>query len=123
MSDINKIDDQASQIILELVIESWRFSRLFEKLLSKLDAGESHKYINQFKYYLNQLEGNLEKIGCKLAKLEGQPFNVGMAVTPLNLEDFEPNDPLIIEQMIEPIIMGPEGVLRTGTVILRKAHI
>jgi hypothetical protein len=123
MNDINKIDDQASQIILELVIESWRFSRLFEKLLSKLDAGESHKYITQFKYYLNQLEGNLEKIGCKLANLEGQPFNVGMAVTPLNLEDFEPNDPLIIEQMIEPIIMGPEGVLRTGTVILRKAHI
>jgi len=29
---------------------------------------------------------------------------------------------LIIEQMIEPIIMGPEGVLRTGTVLLRKAQ-
>jgi len=123
MSDINKIDNQASQIILELVIESWRFSRLFEKLLSKLDAGESQRYINQFKYYLNQLESNLEKIGCKLANLEGQPFDPGMAVTPLNLQDFEPNDPLIIEQMIEPVIMGPEGVLRTGTVILRKAHI
>jgi hypothetical protein len=122
MGDNNKIDDQSSQIILELIIESWRFSRLFAKLLSKLDAGESHKYANQFKYYLNQLESNLEKINCKLANLEGQPFNVGMAVTPLNLEDFEPNEPLIIEQMIEPVIMGPEGVLKTGTVTLRKAH-
>lgn len=45
-----------------------------------------------------------------------------MAVTPLNIEDFAPDDLLIIEQMIEPIIMGPEGVLRTGTVILRKGQ-
>ena len=122
MSDINKIDEKSSQIILELIIESWRFTRLFSKLLTKLDAGESQKYHNQFKYYLNQLDANLEKIECKLVNLDGQPFDPGMAVSPINLEDFAPDDPLIIEQMIEPIIMGPEGVLRTGTVLLRKAQ-
>lgn len=122
MGDVDKIDDKSSQIILELIIESWRFTRLFAKLLTKLDAGESQRYLNQFKYYLNQLDANLEKIDCKLVNLDGQPFNAGMAVSALNIEDFAPDDLLIIEQMIEPIIMGPEGVLKTGTVILRKAQ-
>lgn len=77
MGDANKIDDKSSQIILELIIESWRFTRLFSKLLTKLDAGESQRYLNQFKYYLNQLDANLEKIDCKLVNLDGQPFDPG----------------------------------------------
>ena len=45
-----------------------------------------------------------------------------MAVTPLNIEDFEPNTPLIVDQMMEPIIMGSDGIIKTGTVILKKAN-
>ena len=28
----------------------------------------------------------------------------------------------MVEQMLEPIIMGKEGVIKTGTVILRKVE-
>ena len=45
-----------------------------------------------------------------------------MAATPLNIEEFEPEDALIVDQMLEPIIMGPNGVIRTGTVTLRKGE-
>lgn len=43
-----------------------------------------------------------------------------MAVTPLNIEEFEPDDVLVVEQMLEPIIMGEQGLIKTGTVTLRK---
>ena len=36
MSDINKIDDQARQIIIDLIVEGWRFSKLFAKVLSTI---------------------------------------------------------------------------------------
>ena len=44
----------------------------------------------------------------------------GAAVTAINLDDFKPDDDLEIDQMIEPIVMSNEGVLRAGTVVLRK---
>jgi hypothetical protein len=43
-----------------------------------------------------------------------------MAATPLNIEEFDANDALMVDQMIEPIIMGKEGLIKTGTVTLRK---
>jgi hypothetical protein len=38
-------DDQLEQSLIDIAVESWRFSRLFEKVVSKLDAGESGRYI------------------------------------------------------------------------------
>lgn len=41
-------------------------------------------------------------------------FNPGMAATPLNIEDFNSEDTLIIDQMLEPIIMGKDGLVKTS---------
>lgn len=119
----NPITYETSQkALINVAIESWRFSRLFARVLTKLDAGEAQRYANQFRFYLKQLEDNLELVGLKIANLEGQIFSTGMAATPLNIEDFETEDILIVDQMVEPVIMSSEGVVRSGTVMLRKAQ-
>ncbi len=43
-----------------------------------------------------------------------------MAATALNVADFGPEDELFVDQMIEPVVMGADGVRRTGTMMLRK---
>jgi hypothetical protein len=43
-----------------------------------------------------------------------------MAATPLNIDEFNENDKLMVDQMLEPIIMGNEGLVKTGTVSLRR---
>ena len=43
-----------------------------------------------------------------------------MAATALNAADFGPDDTLHVDQMMEPIVMGPAGVRRTGTMMLRN---
>lgn len=123
MENQTDLNDSAIKSLINIAVESWRFSRLFSRLLTKLDAGETPRYTNQFRFYLKQLEENLEAAGLKMVNLEGLSFNPGMAATPLNIEDFEPEDSLIVEQMVEPVIMGSEGVVRTGTVMLRKADL
>jgi hypothetical protein len=52
--------------------------------------------------------------------VEGQPFDAGMAATAVNGDAFEPEDRVVVDQMLEPIVMGVDGVLRTGTVLLRR---
>tara|TARA_R110001592_G_scaffold309059_1_gene583116 strand:- start:10159 stop:10533 length:375 start_codon:yes stop_codon:yes gene_type:complete len=115
-------DDQLERSLIDIAVESWRFSRLFSRVVSKLDAGESGRYANQLRYFQKKLEESLEASGLRLVNVEGQPFDPGIAASALNIEDFGPEEELLVDQMVEPIIMGPEGLRKSGTVMLRKVH-
>ena len=110
-----------TQSIITMAIESWRFSKVFDRLLMKLDAGEQNRYKSQFLWFLKKIEESLEHAQLKIVNIEGHPFDPGMAATPLNIQEYNEDDSLIVDRMIEPIIMGKEGVVKTGTVTLRRA--
>jgi hypothetical protein len=112
---------QLEQSLIDLAVEGWRFSRLFARLVSKLDAGEANRYLNQLRYFQKKMEESLDASGLKLVNVEGELFDPGMAASALNLEDFAAEDPVMVDQMVEPIIMGPQGLKKQGTVMLRKA--
>jgi hypothetical protein len=115
-------NDQLERTLIEVAIESWRFARLFSRVVSKLDAGESTRYINQLRYFQKKIEESLQASGLKIVNVEGQPFDPGIAASAINIGDFGPDDELMVDQMVEPIIMGPEGLRKQGTVMLRKVH-
>jgi len=107
--------------VVELVIECWRFARLFTKIARRLDAGEAAKYVSQLRYFQSKIEDILCRFDLKLISLEGQVYEPGMAVTVLNIDDFDAQDDLIVDQMTEPVVMSSKGLKRMGTVILRRA--
>lgn len=115
-------NDQLEQSLIDVAVESWRFARLFSRVVNKLDAGESTRYVNQLRYFQKKVEESLEASGLKIVNVEGQPFDPGIAASALNIGDFGPDDELLVDQMVEPIIMGPEGLRKQGTVMLRKVH-
>ncbi len=108
--------------LVEVSIEGWRFARIFGRLLSKLDAGETPRYANQARYFLKKIDDGLERFGLRIVTLEGQPYDPGMAVSALNIADFGPDDLLVIDQMVEPIVMGQDGLIREGTVMLASVN-
>lgn len=114
--------EKIDQALIDLAVESWRFSRLFSKVVGKLDAGESNRYVNQLRYFQKKIEESLDSNGLKLVNVEGQSYDPGMAASALNLGDFGPDDVLLVDQMLEPIIMGPTGLRKQGTVMLRKVE-
>jgi hypothetical protein len=112
--------EQLERSLIDMAVESWRFARLFSRLVSKLDAGEGSRYVNQLRYFQKKLEDSLETSGMKIVNVEGQPFDPGIAASAINIGDFGPDDLLLVDQMVEPIIMGAEGLRKQGTVMLRK---
>jgi len=113
-------DGYEHKALVDVSIEGWRFARVFTRLLTKLDAGEAQRYANQARYFLKKVDDGLDGFGLRIVSLEGQPYDPGMAVSALNIGDFGPDDVLVIEQMVEPVVMGPDGLVRGGTVILAK---
>ncbi len=122
MTEPTSRDESLEQSLIDVAVESWRFSRLFARVVNKLDAGEAGRYQNQLRYFLKKVEENLESNGLKLVNVEGQPYDAGMAASALNVGDFGPDDLLLVDQMVEPIIMGPSGLRKEGTVMLRKVQ-
>ena len=124
MNDISNTSGESAErkALIDASVEGWRFARVFGRLLSKLDAGEAPRYANQARYFLKKIDDGLEGFGLRIVNLEGQPYEPGMAVSALNIGDFGPNDVLVVEQMVEPVVMGPEGLVRGGTVMLAKVN-
>ena len=115
-------NDQLERSLIDIAVESWRFARLFSRVVNKLDAGEATRYVNQLRYFQKKVEESLDASGLKIVNVECQPFDPGIAASALNIGDFGPDDELLVDQMVEPIIMGPEGLRKQGTVMLRKVH-
>ena len=118
--DIKKLKCILETTLASLAIESWRLSKSFERLLTKSDPMEQRKYKSKLSWFNKKLTETLEEANLKFINLENQKYDTGAAVTAINLDDFKPDDDLEIDQMIEPIVMSNEGVLRAGTVVLRK---
>lgn len=121
-SENTKNHEALEASLIDIVIEGWRFTRAFTRLINKVDAGENARYINQVRYFQKKLAENLEASGLWLVNVEGQIFNPGIAASALNIGDFGPDDILVVEHMVEPIIMGAEGLRKQGTVMLRKVQ-
>jgi hypothetical protein len=113
------VDGVEPAVLVDLAVDAWKFARLFERVLARLDAGEQARYLNQVRFLLKRIDAAAASAGARLVSIEGEPFEPGQAATPLNLADFAPDEALVVEQMLEPIVMGREGVLRMGTVLLR----
>ena len=124
MDESNNVSGESPErkALIDVSIEGWRFARVFGRLISKLDAGEAPRYANQARYFLKKIDDGLEGFGLRIVSLEGQPYDTGMAVSALNIADFGPDDVLFVEQMVEPVVMGPDGLVRGGTAMLAKVN-
>ena len=105
-------------VLIDLAVDAWKLARLFERVVARLEPGEQGRYVNQVRFLLKRIDGALDSTGARLVSIEGQPFEPGQAATPLNLDEFADDDALVVAQMLEPIVMGRDGVLRLGTVLL-----
>ena len=114
--DYYKLQDS----LISIASEMFRFQKTFIKAISKLDIDEQNKYSSQFAWFSKKVIKALDSSGLRIVDADGQLYDPGMAVTPLNIEDFEVDDVLYVAQTVEPIIMQGDSVIKTGTVILGR---
>lgn len=108
--------------IINLAIESWRFAKVYERAITRLDTNQTKRYTRQLQQFVKKAEESLDAIGLRIVNVEGYPYDPGMAATPLNIEHFEPEDHLVVDKMLEPIIMEGTVLAKTGTVTLRRVE-
>ena len=112
----------AAQSLVDLASESWRFRQTLESCMNCMDPLDADRLANRYAWYSRKVQAVLDEAGLTAVDLTGEPYDPGMAVTPLNLEDFpqRPDAAFRIAQMVEPIIMENGAVRKTGSVMLSE---
>lgn len=117
---IEKNIEGHKESVIKLAIESWRFAKDYERILTRLNTTQKKRNESKLQQFVKKAEESLADIGLRVVNVEGYPYDPGMAATPLNIEDFEPDDHLVVDKMLEPIIMEGTTLAKIGTVTLRR---
>ena len=108
--------------LTEIMAESWRFNHAMEKVLDHMDPMEAERFARQYSYFSTRVSRAAAAAGLACVDLTGQPYDAGMAVHAMNLDDFDEDESLIIVRMIEPVILCGGRVMKTGIVMLGLAE-
>lgn len=107
--------------LADIAVEAWRFGNVLSVAAQRMDMVTAERLVGQYRWFEKKVSAALDRAGVSVVDLTGQEYSVGMAATPLNLDDFDDDD-LMVVQMVEPIVMVGERVIHTGSVMLgRKA--
>ena len=113
--------NDSTRIIANLVVEAWRFTEVFQSLLARVDPNDVPRYMSRARYFQSKLTQSLEAAGLRIVDLTGQDFSVGIAATALNSEDFQADDVLVVDYMVEPLIMSGAEIVNYATVVVRRS--
>lgn len=118
------IEDKTKQIV-DLIVEEYRFLKSYVSLMNKVLSDEKSKYKSVYDFHVRKIQDIMAECNLKIVDLEGKKYDEGLSITPLNIEDFDKNDVLIVQQVIEPLIISTNNgsIIKSGTVMLSKAEV
>ena len=106
--------------LTEILAESWRFGLALEKVVRRMDPMEAERFARQYSYFATRVDSAAASAGLSCLDLTGQPYDVGMAVQAMNIDEFDEDEPLMITRMIEPVILCGGRVMKTGMAMLGR---
>lgn len=108
-------------IIAEFIVEEYRFMKFYVSAVNKLFPEEQKKYISAYRFHVDKISEIAQRAKLRIQSFEGTDYDEGLPVVPLNADEFEKSDILMIQQTIEPAIIGANGnAIKQGSVILTK---
>lgn len=106
--------------VVALACESWRVMSTLDRLGANLDANQQRRLASRLAFHRRNVDAALADVGLRLVDVTGADFSPQLPATAVNADSFGPDDRLVVEQVIEPTVVGPAGVVRLGTVTLRR---
>ena len=90
-------------------------------MLMAMPPDEQKRHKAQLTWFFKKADEFITNSGYSFVECAG-PYDVGLPYVPLNLSDFDKDTELVIDQIVEPTIMYDGKVVKTGTVLLKKAE-
>lgn len=113
-------DSTSTAHLARLAVEFWRLLRAYDRLSANVEGDAGARSSAQSRYAANRLHCVLGEAGLRLVVFDGQPYQPGLPVRPLNAEDFAEDDGLFVAMTNEPTIVAGGRVVVLGSVTLDR---
>ena len=117
------IDTEKFQSVVDLIVESWRLNRHIKNLAERIaDPKIQKKSFNQVARFEKHLNSTLDALNLSVIDFTGEEFEDGLPILPINLGDFDANDVLFVEMMMEPTVKvaNTTEIIRKGAAVLGR---
>ena len=112
--------EEHKDAIIELATEAWCLAKIFERAIIQLKIEQPRRYTSRIEWFVKKAEESLNHVGLRIVNVEGHVYDPGMAAAPINMEEFDVDDYLVVNSMVEPIIMEGTVLVKRGKVSLRR---
>ena len=106
--------------LVKLALEAYKLASLTHTVLNQADPAEAKKYSSRLNFILRNIQDILQESQFRIVPLEGVSYDEGLAISAVNLSEFDSHDDLVIDRVLEPLIMGSQGIVHPGIVSLRR---
>lgn len=103
-----------------LAVEWWKANRRLLRLAAEAAPDRLDRERAQAAYAGRRIEAALASLGVRLAEHTGQPYSPGLPAEPVNPEDFDSEEGLMVADTIEPTVLAEGRILLRGKVVLRR---
>ncbi|MHB0723532.1 hypothetical protein ACX4M5_11605 [Roseomonas mucosa] len=112
--------DEAAEALATLAAEWFKTSRRLSRLTQDVAPGRFERERAQAAYSQRRVEETLERNGMRLVTHDGMPFSPEIPAEPVNPEDFDTEEGLVVSETLEPTVVYGGRVLARGRVILAR---
>ena len=110
----------AAQALAELGNLSWKLCEALERELAFAASDRAESGAAMLRFARRRMETILAGQELRLVTYEGEPWDAKIPPSPLNPDEME-GAAALVDSTVEPTFLGPQGVVRAGKVLLRKA--
>ena len=114
------------ETFIELIVENFKVINMLENMIKdiyRLDSKKAEKYERQKDWYIGKNTSLMGKNNIKIVNLKGKLFEDGMNIEIINAEEIgkiDEKEKYYIEQMVEPIVLKDDKIIKIGKAILKK---
>ena len=122
--DTTRPDTTGRDALCLVATEWWKASRRLLRLAAADTAspGRYERERAQLAYAGRRVTGALDAHGLRLRDFDGQPYSPSLPPEPVNPEDFDTEEGLVVADTIEPTVLHDGRIVLRGKVALRRAE-
>lgn len=115
------LSEEGAQALALVASEWFKAARRLSRLTQETAPGRVERERAQLAYAHGRIEGVLAKNGLRMVTHEGAEYSAQLPVEPVNPEDFDSEEGLVVQETLEPTVLLDGRVVARGRVVLRRA--
>ncbi len=115
------ISEEGAQALALVASEWFKAARPLSRLVQEMAPARLERERAQLAYALTRIEDALASSGLRMVTQEGAEYSPQLPAEPVNPEDFNSEEGLVVQEALEPTVLLDGRVIARGRVVLARA--